>query len=39
MAARIPGSVYRELPGTPHMQSLERPDAVGAALEDFLPRS
>ncbi|MET7305276.1 alpha/beta fold hydrolase [Embleya sp. NPDC005575] len=39
VAARIPGSVYRELPGTPHMQSLERPDQVTAVLADFLPKS
>lgn len=37
IAARIPGSVYRELPGTPHMQTLERPELVSAALAEFLP--
>ncbi|MGI5420801.1 alpha/beta fold hydrolase [Actinomadura luteofluorescens] len=37
IAERIPGSTYRELPGTPHMQTLERPDLVAAALDDFLP--
>lgn len=37
IAERIPGSVYQVLPGTPHMQSLEQPDLVAAALDDFLP--
>ncbi|MDN3352682.1 alpha/beta fold hydrolase [Actinomadura sp. DC4] len=37
IATRIPGARYRELPGAPHMQSLETPDLVTAALDDFLP--
>ena len=37
IAERIPGSSYQELPGTPHMQSLERPELVAAALDGFLP--
>ncbi|TDD66776.1 alpha/beta fold hydrolase [Actinomadura darangshiensis] len=37
IAERIPGSTYRELPGTPHMQTLERPELVAAALDEFLP--
>jgi 3-oxoadipate enol-lactonase len=37
LAGRIPGATYRELPGTPHMQTLERPELVAAALEEFLP--
>lgn len=37
IAGRIPGSTYRELPGTPHMQTLERPDLVAEALDEFLP--
>lgn len=36
IASRIPGARYRELPGTPHMQTLERPDLVAAALAEFL---
>ena len=26
-----PGATYRELPGTPHMQTLERPELVAGA--------
>jgi pimeloyl-ACP methyl ester carboxylesterase len=37
LAARIPGSVYLELPGTPHMQTLSKPDLVVDALDEFLP--
>ncbi|MFD1544121.1 alpha/beta fold hydrolase [Nonomuraea guangzhouensis] len=37
LAGRIPGAVYQELPGTPHMQTLERPELVAAALDAFLP--
>jgi 3-oxoadipate enol-lactonase len=37
IAKRIPGSSYRELPGTPHMQTLERPELVAGALDEFLP--
>jgi 3-oxoadipate enol-lactonase len=38
IARRIPGAEYQELSATPHMQTLERPDAVAAALDAFLPR-
>jgi 3-oxoadipate enol-lactonase len=34
---RIPGSTFEQLPGTPHMQTLERPDLVAPALDRFLP--
>ena len=37
IAGRIPGAVYRELPGTPHMQTLSKPDLVVEALDEFLP--
>lgn len=37
IAANIGGSTYVELPGTPHMQTLERPDLVADALNGFLP--
>jgi len=37
IAERIPGARYQKLPGTPHMQTLEQPDLVAAALEYFLP--
>ncbi|MGI5130059.1 alpha/beta fold hydrolase [Pseudonocardia sp. CA-107938] len=37
IADRVPDSQYRELPGTPHMQTLERPELVAAALDEFLP--
>ena len=36
IASRIPGALYRELPGTPHMQTLERPELVAEALAEFL---
>jgi hypothetical protein len=32
---RIPGSMFEQLPGTPHMQTLEQPDLVAAALDPF----
>ncbi len=38
MAARIPGSTYVELPGAPHMPTLETPHLVAEALDRFLPR-
>jgi 3-oxoadipate enol-lactonase len=38
IAQRIPGSVFQELPGTPHMQTLEQPDLVAEALGAFLVR-
>jgi 3-oxoadipate enol-lactonase len=37
VAERIPGSSFRVLPDTPHMMSLEHPEAVANALEKFLP--
>jgi 3-oxoadipate enol-lactonase len=37
LARRIPAASYQELPGTPHMQTLARPQAVAAALDGFLP--
>ena|SRR5438067_1388989 len=37
IAKRIPGAIYHELPGTPHMQTLERPEPVAAALDEFIP--
>jgi 3-oxoadipate enol-lactonase len=39
IAGRIPGSRFRVLPATPHMQTLERPGLVAAALDAFLPGS
>jgi 3-oxoadipate enol-lactonase len=38
IAGRVPGATYEELDGVPHMQTLERPEAVAAALDRFLPR-
>ncbi|MFD0684944.1 alpha/beta fold hydrolase [Actinomadura fibrosa] len=37
IAERIPGSTYQELPGVPHMQTLENPVQVAEALDAFLP--
>ena len=37
IAERIAGALYEELPGTPHMQTLERPEPVAQALDRFLP--
>lgn len=37
IAKRIPGSLYQELPGTPHMQTLEQPVLAAGALGQFLP--
>lgn len=37
IAARIPGATHEQLPGVPHMQTLERPEVVAAALDRFLP--
>ena len=39
IAERIPGALYEELPGTPHMQTLERPELVAQALDRYLPTS
>lgn len=38
LAKRIPSATYEELPGTPHMQTLERPELVAEALDSFLPK-
>jgi 3-oxoadipate enol-lactonase len=35
----IPGSTFEQLPGTPHMQTLEQPGLVAAALDHFLPNT
>jgi 3-oxoadipate enol-lactonase len=37
IAGRIPGSTFRELPGTPHMQTLSNPSLVAGVLDEFLP--
>jgi 3-oxoadipate enol-lactonase len=37
IAKRIPGASYQELPDTPHMQTLEQPELVADALDQFLP--
>jgi 3-oxoadipate enol-lactonase len=37
IAKRVPGALYRQLPGAPHMQTLERPELVAAALDEFVP--
>lgn len=37
IADPIKGAVYRELPGVPHMQTLESPELVAQALDGFLP--
>ena len=37
IAGRVPGAGYQVLPGTPHMQTLERPELVARALNEFLP--
>ena len=37
IAERIAGALYEELPGTPHMQTLERPEPVAQAIDRFLP--
>ena len=39
IAASVPGAQYVEMPGAPHMPTLERPDLVVEALDRFLPRS
>ena len=39
IADEIPGARYLELPRTPHMPTLERPELALAALDGFLPRS
>jgi 3-oxoadipate enol-lactonase len=37
IADRIPGATFRQLDGTPHMQTLEQPTLVARALDEFLP--
>jgi 3-oxoadipate enol-lactonase len=37
LADGISGARYRELPGTPHMPTLEKPGLVVAALDEWLP--
>ncbi|MEV4315912.1 alpha/beta fold hydrolase [Actinocrispum sp. NPDC049592] len=37
IAGRIPGSRFEELPGTPHMLSLEQPALVAETLGRFIP--
>jgi 3-oxoadipate enol-lactonase len=37
IAGRIPGARFQQLPATPHMQTLERPELVAEALDAFLP--
>jgi hypothetical protein len=41
IAERIPGALFEELPGTPHVQTLELepPELVAQALDRFLPTS
>jgi 3-oxoadipate enol-lactonase len=38
IAGRIPGSTFQELPGVPHMQTLEKSELVAQALDQFLAR-
>ena len=40
IAGRMPGADYQVLPGTPHMQTLERPElvAAGALMSSSPPR-
>lgn len=38
IAADVPGARYVEMPGTPHMPTLEQPPLVVDALDAFLPR-
>ncbi|WP_324499181.1 alpha/beta fold hydrolase [Nocardioides sp.] len=38
IASDIPGARYAEMPGTPHMPTLEQPSLVVDALDGFLPR-
>jgi 3-oxoadipate enol-lactonase len=37
IADRLPNATFRELPGAPHMLTLEAADQVEPALNDFLP--
>ncbi len=38
IASDIPTARYAEMPGTPHMPTLEQPSLVVNALDEFLPR-
>ncbi len=38
IAVEIPGARYEEMPAAPHMPTLEQPQLVVDALEEFLPR-
>jgi pimeloyl-ACP methyl ester carboxylesterase len=38
IAASVPGAQYVEMPGAPHMPTLEAPNLVVEALDRFLPR-
>jgi len=37
LADGIPGAQFVELPGVPHLQTLERPELIAGALDAFLP--
>ena len=39
IAERLPDATFREVPGAPHMLTLEAPDPVAALLTEFLPAS
>ncbi len=39
LADGIAGASFRELPGVPHMQTLEHPEELTAVLDEFLPRA
>ena len=39
LADGIDGATFRELPGVPHMQTLERPELLAGVLDEFLPRA
>jgi 3-oxoadipate enol-lactonase len=36
VAARIPGAIYREIPGSGHCPMLEQPEALVALVREFL---
>lgn len=38
ISSDIPGALYAEMPGTPHMPTLEQPSLVVNALDGFLPQ-
>ena len=39
IAANVAGATYVELPGAPHMPTLETPHLVIDVLDSFLPRA